>query len=271
MINKSQSMILLMMVGAVALAAGCTRHISRDISPQGQAGEVIFPSADRVVLKGGTFPNIDNLRQIGPGVTKDQLYGLVGKPHFREGAFGVREWDYLFHFRRGNEVTTCQYKVIFDQEYQGQSFHWAPSSCADLLKVADEDVAVEKRFELSDEVLFEFAHYALEDVLPGGREQLVSIVDTLESTETGEVRVIGHADRIGREDDNLLLSQRRADTVRSFLVEQGVPSHDVSSQGRGASEPVKECDDGLERSALVVCLQPNRRVEIVADGVMSEE
>ena len=269
MINKSQSTILLMMMGAVALSAGCTRHVSRDISPQGQAGEVIFPSANRAVQKGGTFPSIDNLRQIGPGITKDQLYDLVGKPHFREGAFGVREWDYLFHFRRGDEVTTCQYKVIFDRQYRGQSFHWAPSSCADLLRVAGEGVAVEKRFEVSDEVLFEFARYGLEDVLPGGREELVSIAATLGAAETGQVRVIGHADRIGREEDNVLLSQRRADTVRSFLVAQG--ASDVSSQGRGASEPVKECDDSLGLSALVACLQPNRRVEIVANGVTSGE
>jgi outer membrane protein OmpA-like peptidoglycan-associated protein len=271
MINKSQSMILLMMMGAVALSAGCTRHVSRDISPQGQAGEVIFPSADGVVLEGGTFPNIDNLRQIGPGVTKDQLYDLVGKPHFREGAFGVREWDYLFHFRRGDEVTTCQYKVIFDRQYRGQSFHWAPSTCADLLKVAEEEVAAQKRIELSNEVLFEFGRYAQDDILPGGRAQLVSIVDTLESAETGEVRVIGHADRIGAEEDNLLLSQRRADTVRSILVEQGVPSNEITSQGRGESEPVKQCNDGLGHSTLVACLQPNRRVEIVANGVTSGE
>src|SRR5690606_5044560 len=44
----------------------------------------------------GSYPNIDNLRQVGDGITRDQLYDLLGRPHFAEG-FRVREWDYLFH------------------------------------------------------------------------------------------------------------------------------------------------------------------------------
>ena len=54
-------------------------------------------------------PNIESLRAVGPGVTKDQLYYLLGRPHFREGYAGVREWDYLFHFRVDGKVVTCQY------------------------------------------------------------------------------------------------------------------------------------------------------------------
>jgi len=117
----------------VVTLTACTRHVSRGIGPDAQAEEVIFPSTDKLVLKEGTFPNVDNLRQIGQGVTKSQIYDLIGRPHFREG-FVAHEWDYLFHFREGDKTVTCQYKIIFDEHYHGQAFHWLPAACGDRLK-----------------------------------------------------------------------------------------------------------------------------------------
>ena len=78
--------------------------------------------------------------------------------------------------------------------------------------------------------------------------------------------VIGHTDRIGSDQSNLALSQRRADTVRAFLVREGVPAAAISATGMGELKPVKQCEDSME-SELVACLQPNRRVEIVASGM----
>lgn len=252
----------------LALAAGCTRHVSRDISADGKAGEVIFPSTDRIVLKEGTFPNVQSLRTVGPGVTKDQLYELLGRPHFREGYYGVREWDYLFHFRTPGGIVTCQYKVIFDDQYRGQSFHWAPASCADLLK---DDVAADKpqelRFELSGDALFAFDRHAPADILPGGREQVAEIAAKLKDAKASTVQVIGHTDLLGTEVYNQGLSQQRALTVRKLLIDGGVPAGTVSAIGAGESQPVKQCDAALPRTALVACLQPNRRVEIVASGL----
>ncbi|XOT98610.1 outer membrane protein assembly factor BamE, partial [Alcaligenes pakistanensis] len=74
----------------------------------------------------GSYPNIDNLRQVREGVTRDQLYDLLGRPHFAEG-FKVREWDYLFHFNTAQGIKTCQFKVLFDQDMLGRSFYWQPS------------------------------------------------------------------------------------------------------------------------------------------------
>ncbi|MEL1265898.1 OmpA family protein [Pseudoxanthomonas putridarboris] len=255
----------------LALAAGCTRHVSRDISPQGKAGEVIFPSTDRIVLKEGTFPNVDSLRTVGAGITKDQLYELLGRPHFREGYYGVREWDYLFHFRMpGNGILTCQYKVIFDAEYRGQSFHWAPASCADLLDKDTVAVAAkpqELRFELSGDALFAFDRHAPADILPGGREQVAEIAAKLKEAKATTVQVIGHTDLLGSEVYNQGLSQQRALTIRQLLIGGGVPASAVTAIGAGESQPVKQCDGGLSHGALVACLQPNRRVEIIASGI----
>lgn len=252
-------------VAAVAFA-GCTRHVSRNITPQGQAGEVVFPTLDRIVMKEGSFPTREAISQIGSGVTRDQLYDLIGRPHFREG-FKAREWDYLFHFRTGDQVVTCQYKVIFDKDYRGQSFHWSPAGCADMLEKKAPLAQGPKRFELSADALFAFARSGLDDIQPKGRTELASIADQLKASKDTIIEVIGHTDRIGSEADNLALSQRRAQTVREFLIQNGVAADGLGAHGVGESEPVKQCSDSLPHDELVACLQPNRRVEVVVMGL----
>ena len=132
-------------IAALLSLAGCgTSTVSRDISDDGRAGEVVFPDIGKDAwLKEGTFPNPDNLRRIAPGVTKDQLYELVGRPHFRESLFDVREWDYIFNFRVAGGVKTCQYKVIYDTALRAQSFHWLPADCAELLKTTERRAELE--------------------------------------------------------------------------------------------------------------------------------
>ena len=259
---------LLISVGAALLLSACgTRHVSRDISPQGVAGEVIFPDPANIVMKGGTFPNLGDLRLVGPGMTKDQLYQLLGRPHFHEGYAGVREWDYLFHFRKDGKIITCQYKVVYDEDYLAQTFHWAPASCADLLveaaPVADE--VKERHFNLSADALFAFAKHGVDDILPKGREELAAIAGKLKEADNASIKVVGHTDRIGSDAANQLLSQRRAQTVREFLVARGVAASAITAEGRGESEPVKDCEDQA-RTALIACLAPNRRVEIQVDA-----
>lgn len=261
----------LCIVSALLLTACGTRHVSKDITPEGRAGEVVFPDPDRIVLKGGTYPNLEDLRAIGPGVTKDQLYQSLGRPHFREGLFGVREWDYLFHFRTATGVTTCQYKVIFDSEQRGQSFHWAPASCADLLADRGPAAAVvppgASRFDVQTDTLFAFARHGRGDILPNGEAELAALGARLAAARHASVRVVGHTDRIGSERANQQLSERRAATVRTVLVEHGVSAASIVSEGRGKSQPVTQgCGDGMARAALIECLRPDRRVEILVTG-----
>lgn len=269
--SKKSTVAVLLTALSLALAACGTTHVSRDISPQGVAGEVIFPSVDGIVLKEGTFPNVDSLRAVGPGVTKDQLYYLLGRPHFREGYAGVREWDYLFHFRVDGKVITCQYKAIFDEDYRAQSFHWLPESCADVLNQgAPAKQAAQARYNLSADALFAFAKYEHGDILTEGRKELSAIAEKLKETDNASITVMGHTDRIGSAADNQLLSQRRARTVRQYLIDQGVEATSIRAEGWGESEPVKDCEDGQDRQALIACLQPNRRVEIQVNAASAK-
>ncbi|MCU0841382.1 MAG: OmpA family protein [Thiobacillaceae bacterium] len=76
-----------------------------------------------------------------------------------------------------------------------------------------------------------------------------------------QVVVTGHADRLGPVPYNVKLSQRRAETVRRYLVEREWDARDIQILAKGEAAPVKRCK-GAASPATIACLAPNRRVEI---------
>jgi OOP family OmpA-OmpF porin len=80
------------------------------------------------------------------------------------------------------------------------------------------------------------------------------------------ININGHADRLGSAQYNQKLSERRAETVKAYLVKQGAPADKVETYGYGKTLPVKACPDQKDRKALIECLQPNRRVEVEVQG-----
>lgn len=248
---------------AFAMTAACTSTVSRHVAKDGSGAEsIVFPDAGGARPKGGTFPNVESLRNIEPGVTKAQVQALIGTPQFKEGIWRVREWDYLFNFRRNGQVVVCQYKVFFDANMMVGSVHWLPATCADLLEpaVASALTPSGEPLRLSTDVLFTFGRFEL---TPQGRERLTGLQQQLRSaSETQDIRVVGYTDRIGSDGYNLVLSQQRARAVRDFVVNGGIPSAAVQVDGRGNAEAVVECADNESREALIACLAPNRRVEL---------
>jgi len=79
------------------------------------------------------------------------------------------------------------------------------------------------------------------------------------------VLVTGHTDRLGTEAHNQPLSERRANTVRDYLVSKGVPKDKIETVGVASKQPVVQCDQ-KNMKELIDCLQPNRRVEVEAKG-----
>lgn len=72
--------------------------------------------------------------------------------------------------------------------------------------------------------------------------------------ELGVIAIDGHTDDVGSDASNLRLSQGRADSVRQFLVNAGVPPERLIATGYGESRPIAE---GTSREARAM----NRRVE----------
>ncbi|WJF91772.1 OmpA family protein [Paraburkholderia bonniea] len=125
--------------------------------------------------------------------------------------------------------------------------------------------AIPAKMTLKADSLFGFDRSDEGGMLPAGKADLDALVQALRE-QGGKVRgmrINGYADRLGRVTYNQKLSLQRAETVQSYLRRHGV-TVPMTAAGLGAEHPLVECQQ-KERSALIQCLAPNRRVEIEFD------
>ncbi|MDQ3013660.1 MAG: OmpA family protein [Acidobacteriota bacterium] len=107
---------------------------------------------------------------------------------------------------------------------------------------------------LSD-VLFDTGKATLK---PGAREKLSKLAGILSAYPGAyQIEIEGHTDSVGSDESNLNLSRGRAESVRDYMVQNGIKSERViAARGFGESKPVADNDSPAGR-------QVNRRVEII--------
>jgi outer membrane protein OmpA-like peptidoglycan-associated protein len=220
---------------------------------------------------------VDNLRNVGSGQTKDQVYDLLGAPHFNEGVFAVHVWNYLFNFRHDGEVTQCQYQIKFGKKMEVEATYWRDASCEDFLRppvveagaIPEKIVTTEtpiKHLSLRSDALFAFGQANINSISLGGQRELDRVVDQLRDVKgIASISIVGHTDRIGSFGANQRLSLARANAVKSYLVQQGIDDSLIHATGAGSSESVSDCPPG-RNAAVIACLAPDRRVEIAIKG-----
>ena len=81
------------------------------------------------------------------------------------------------------------------------------------------------------------------------------------NSQIGNVDITGYADRLGPDQYNQKLSERRAVAVRDYLTSKGINANRLRAEGKGEANPVVVCTN-KRRPDLIKCLEPNRRVEI---------
>jgi len=108
------------------------------------------------------------------------------------------------------------------------------------------------------DVLFDTGKYSLK---PGAREKLAKVAGILLAYPSLNIAVGGYTDNVGGDAMNQTLSENRADSVRDYLVSQGVAASALSATGYGDTSPVTSNDNAAGR-------QENRRVELVVSGDM---
>ncbi|HUP93093.1 MAG TPA: OmpA family protein [Solimonas sp.] len=96
----------------------------------------------------------------------------------------------------------------------------------------------------------------------GATSNLAKLSAFLNKYPDRTVIIEGHTDNVGSDDSNMGLSQRRADSVRSFLLSQGVAGSRVSALGKGESSPTAGNDSATGR-------QQNRRVEVIISNTVT--
>lgn len=93
------------------------------------------------------------------------------------------------------------------------------------------------------------------DLTAGAKDTLNAVANTLKANAGVNVDVIGHTDWIGTNAYNMKLSQARAETVKKYLIEQGVAADRITVRWRGEEEPIADNNNTAGRAQ-------NRRAEI---------
>jgi OmpA-OmpF porin, OOP family len=123
------------------------------------------------------------------------------------------------------------------------------------------------RVSFSADSLFDFAK---DTVKPAGKQALDGFAAELKGIRYEVIAVTGYSDRIGSHEYNMRLSMRRAEAVKSYLVESlGIPADKVTARGADGSDPVtkpEECQGENRTPKLIACLQPDRRVDVEVTG-----
>ncbi len=130
-----------------------------------------------------------------------------------------------------------------------------------------------EKITLSADTLFAFNKAVLK---PEGIAKLKELTSRMSGLTLDVVMIDGYADRIGGAAYNQKLSQRRADAVKNFLAENGVPAARIHAEGKGQADPVVNCPNPSANGEiktfqqLVNCLQPNRRAVIEVKGTRAK-
>src|ERR1700730_18334720 len=106
------------------------------------------------------------------------------------------------------------------------------------------------------DVLFDTGSYTLK---PAARERLARISGIVLAYPDLRLEIEGHTDSVGSDAYNQTLSEKRAGSVRDYLVDSNVSINNVIPRGLGKGNPVA-CRDRTAGRKL------NRRVEMIVSG-----
>ena len=122
------------------------------------------------------------------------------------------------------------------------------------------------KITVAADALFDFNKSTLR---PEGKAKIDEVVAKANSLNLEVVIAVGHADRIGSAAYNKKLSEKRAASVKDYIVSKGIPANKVYTEGKGSTQPVTKPDQckGGKSAQVIACLQPDRRVDIEIIGV----
>ena len=154
------------------------------------------------------------------------------------------------------QLATQSAALATEKERREEAEKRAAQAAADLAKFASvkQDPIRGMVITLSGGVLFESAKWAL---LSTAQTKLNDVADALtKQDKDSSIVVEGYTDSQGKDAMNQELSQKRAESVRTYLVSRGIAADRITAQGFGPGKPIAD-NTSPEGRAI------NRRVEIV--------
>lgn len=135
--------------------------------------------------------------------------------------------------------------------------------------VAPEPVVEKQAVSLNAKTMFATGKSELTDT--SALDELIVDMKKKNVSDLKEVSIEGYTDQSGKPATNDRLSQQRADSVKAYLVKNGIDADKITATGKGSANPVVEMSacKGKRGRALSACLAPNRRIEVSIDGIMT--
>ena len=182
---------------------------------------------------------------------KSKLAGALAVTFAENAATEKAKKDYEVTQAKIVKNTTEQLSI--EQQSRIDAELIAAAALAELAAVKEEERGLV--ITLSGSVLFASNESTL---LPAAQDRLNKVADALLVTKERQLIIEGFTDSQGSSEYNIALSQRRADTVRSYLISRGYPGALINTQGIGEERPVANNNSAEGRAN-------NRRVEIVVE------
>ncbi|KAF0162364.1 MAG: OmpA-OmpF porin OOP family [Rhodocyclaceae bacterium] len=126
-----------------------------------------------------------------------------------------------------------------------------------------------QKVTLAADALFDFNKA---DLRPEGKAKLDKLAGDIKGIKLEVIIAVGHADRFGTDAYNQKLSEKRAESVKAYLVGKGIEPNRVYTEGKGEKQPITKADQckGPKSKKVIECLQPDRRVEIEVIGTKAQ-
>jgi outer membrane protein OmpA-like peptidoglycan-associated protein len=215
--------------------------------------------------------NMDTPRQVigGEAVRPDlweKIAALKQNPMFSCGQRPAAEaevylvWSGHEYFEYGLSHAESYLRAVEDRIYSAQvaiNNCMEPSAASPLME----------KITLSSDALFAFGKATLNASALSSLNELAESIRKVNMLE--EVVLVGHTDRLrsdGHPERNQLLSEQRAESIKQFLIDKGIPAEKIHASGAGSTQPIVECSSKISKEKQIACLQPNRRVEIILRG-----
>ncbi len=113
-----------------------------------------FPEMEDSYLDHVLRYEINDISRLGLGLHKDQIRYVLGNPHFSEGIFFVRHWNYIMDVQIPDsaEYQRCQLQLVFDRYDFVQGIYWKQPECEVFLPIPPEMLFPESLFHVSETV-----------------------------------------------------------------------------------------------------------------------
>jgi OmpA-OmpF porin, OOP family len=143
----------------------------------------------------------------------------------------------------------------------------APAPYVAPVAVAAAPARVHQKVTFDADVLFDFDKALLR---PEGKAALDGFAGQLSGIDLEKIQVIGGTDRFGSDQYNQVLSEQRANAVKSYLVAKGIQPDAMHAEGTGKTKPGTDCP-GAKSKKVVACLQPDRKVDVDVTGTRTTQ